>query len=284
MAGLIDRARVRLFGQKVQRPSKDGCSLRGSSATLPLSGDTFTMRLMRPEMRQLHRERARRLESDASNSSSDFDSDAVCRPPHVRTYRRRTSHKSRSDRARQSWCGADSAVERAPNGDRVPTSPALCENDAVILRQPALNRCHRAEISYSVSLDDIDDIKPVDEDNLLAEIDRIQAELSRKEKELETCLKRDSTASTSDGDSGIGGILTPALSQSDTIDCISTNADPPDKHERTARSKTVRFHFPDDEQDEEWEDACGDAGLSSLSEETSDEEGLDADEEYLGRI
>ena len=278
MAGILDRAKSKLFGQKAVKKNKDGrCRSNSSAATLPLSGHTFTTRLMRPEMRQLHKERMRQDSDTTSTGSSEIDSDVAS------SYQRHFEPaRSTTDRRRRSWRNGDSVLTNT----RPAISRRQSDSDAVILRQPAPSRCYRVEVSHSVCLDEVNALNSEDEDSLVVELDRMQAELGKKKLGLESCLKRDSTASGSDGDSGIGGILT---SRSDARDNASSSPHPCDKLEQPSRRKTVRFRFDNcqrDNVDSELEEGSldNDDYLSSVSEESSNDDELETDEEYLGRI
>lgn len=274
MAGILDRAKSKLFGEK----NKNGRRRSKSCvATLPLSGHTFTMRLVRPEMRQLHKERMRQDSDTTSTGSSEVDSDVSsyptshCKPARITTERRRCG-----------CCGIDPF--HVPTETRAVSSRKQPDSNAVILRQSAPSRCYRVEVSHSVCLDEINELNSDDEDSLVGELDRMQAELGKKEREIESCLKRDSTASGSDVDSGIGGI------RHDVSENASCSPHPRNKLEQQSRRKTVRFRFDNydhcqrDKLDSEEESWYNDDCLSSVSEESSNDGELDTDEEYLGRI
>lgn len=288
MSGILDRAKSKLFGQKAQQKNKDSrCRSSSCSSALPLSGHTFTMRLVRPEMRQLHGDRIRSESDTASTGSSEVDSDVLRHPqlPPVPSCRRRcVPRRETPEMRRRSWCGPDSRVVTVPNEIRIRNSPIHSGSDAVTLRKSAPIPCYRAEVSQSVSLDEHDEVNSEDEDSLVAELERMEAELDKKQMELDGCLKRDSTASGSDGDSGISGIITPARTRSEASDNASSSPHPCDKLEQATRRKTVRFHFQDCDEDDDDEDFSSHDCLSSVSEESSDQEDLDTDEEYLGRI
>eukprot|EP00118_Oscarella_pearsei_P000431 m.4938 g.4938 ORF g.4938 m.4938 type:complete len:301 (+) comp11662_c0_seq2:330-1232(+) len=260
-------------------PAKKTTNGMGSASPIDFTGETFTMRLMRPEMREFHRERVRR-ESMASGSDCSSVCSSVCS-----TFSEPVTRQPRTVRFAQSrrYSSLDSAATTTSSCRR--GQRACADLSHTTGRR---SRLYRIEITQSVCDPDVMSVCSEDQIDLLSKIDKMEAEL--RERDIDVGSQRcDSatpihdtsgsvtaassaavfrSASVSDADSGLDSESVVTASSQSGASSLS----------RTDKPKGVRFLFPDSLTPVLYPEK------GELDQIRSDDEDLDSDEEYLGRI
>ena len=239
----------KLFGSK--KKEKRPRSSSTPSPSLNLTGDTFTMRLMRPEMRAFHRERVRR-ESMASSSSDTASLTSALSESAIVTRRPSLGHATR----RHSSLDDPKASARSDRRARA--------------------RFYRAEVTQSVCEEVVDEstsLSSEDQDDLLARVDKMEAELRARRPPLPDTPTIARRSTSSDADSGLDSAsVVTACSQSGGVKSDGGGGG------GNVGKKGVRFLFPDARIPVQY------PGKRDLDLIRSDDEELDTDEEYLGTI